>query len=1179
MDYQAERLGLIVEAAEQSMDIVQRFSNDPIDAGNIQTASGPIKNLKQVSADIKSDGETVIGVAVAELIDELKTETSVSALIDGLTDTAALAEESAAQARLAADYVNAAGKIYDSTVLGLASTVPGQYFNIPAAGSSEYLILYKNEGGVAVEKKRYPSSEVVSVLASKSRFTYYENALYGSGYEGGKFTGAVVTPSKAAVSVVSNAIWAAVGVQKALRIELIAAWPEFMTKALYDANVLVDQMASIALSPATPANFHAGDTINFRMLYRSNTAAACALVIIKADGSYDSIAGGEPGRIALANTNGAISEISFSVVANSATVNQAIISPRIFGGDAQVFSIGDYIEVVDMVMQKSPINKGFNYKHPTKDNLLEQTAALASSLAAKSKFIYYTNALYATGYEGGKFTGVAATPAKATVGLVSNATWAAIGVRKALRIELISAWPEVTTKALYDANVLADKMASIALSAATPADFHAGDTVNFRMLYRSNKAAACALIIFRADGSYDSIAGGSIGAKVLPNTNGAISEISFSAVASSANASQAIIGPRIFGMDGQTFTAGDYIEVVDMVMQNSPIDMGVNYKHPTKDNLLEQTAELASSLAVKSKFIYYTNTLYATGYEGGKFTGVAYTPAKATVGLVSNATWAAIGVRKALRIELILAWPEVTTKALYDANVLADKMASIALSAATPADFHAGDTINFRMLYRSNKAATCALIIFRADGSYDSTAGGSVSAKVLPNTNGAISEISFSVVASSANARQAIIGPRIFGSDRQTFAAGDYIEVVDMVMQLMPIDSGVTYRHPTKDDVLRYVSAPAGKNIFDKNKVVPGKQVSGTGAITASATSSLSPYVYVAGLRSITVSGLQNNPNDGRYYAFYAEDKTTVISAGHYLRAGLNSGVIEVPNESFWFLISTKRVNTSPDENDAVQIERGRMATAYAGYVEGFNGIDSVYFVAPPPLGNASSAKSFMLFGDSITTMGTWSAGGVFTDLGRRPWPKIAKDLLPMGSLVNYAKSGAAYRDRAWVEDWQKLSYQVTKALEFSTVADVIVVACGTNDGIDDLGDYSVAMGKATLDDLDRTKFYEAIRWAFWSISLNWPKAVYFAATPIQRASPAPEVLEPLYTAIKKMAARYNFILIDATAESGIIRDFEVASAPGRYLTDGLHPNDEGHIKMAELFSRKIGEVINWCSS
>lgn len=151
MDYQAERLGLIVEAAEQSMDIVQRFSNDPIGAGNIQTASGPIKNLKQVSADITSDGQLAIGVAVTELIAELKTETSVSALIDGLTDSAVVASNNAAIAVVAAEHANATGKIYDSTAIGLVSTANGQYFSVPSPDNLENLILYKNNAGVALD--------------------------------------------------------------------------------------------------------------------------------------------------------------------------------------------------------------------------------------------------------------------------------------------------------------------------------------------------------------------------------------------------------------------------------------------------------------------------------------------------------------------------------------------------------------------------------------------------------------------------------------------------------------------------------------------------------------------------------------------------------------------------------------------------------------------------------------------------------------------------------------------------------------------------------------------------------------------------------------------------------------------------------------------------------------------
>lgn len=164
MDYQAERLGLIVDLAEQSMDIVQRFSNDPIGAENIQTASGPIKNLKQVSADIKSDGQSAIDVAVTELIDTLKTETSVNALIGGLTDTAAVAAENAARAVVAADSATATGKIYASTALGLADTAVDRYFSVPSPNDSEYLILYQNNAGIAVEKKRYPSVMRVNEL-------------------------------------------------------------------------------------------------------------------------------------------------------------------------------------------------------------------------------------------------------------------------------------------------------------------------------------------------------------------------------------------------------------------------------------------------------------------------------------------------------------------------------------------------------------------------------------------------------------------------------------------------------------------------------------------------------------------------------------------------------------------------------------------------------------------------------------------------------------------------------------------------------------------------------------------------------------------------------------------------------------------------------------------------------
>jgi len=188
MDYQAERLGLIVDLAEQSMDIVQRFSNDPIEAASIQTATGPIKNLKQVSADIKSDGEAAIDVAVTELIETLKTDTSVGALIDGLTDSAALAEASAERSESSASLAAAFNNPFPSTADGLNNTsgsgALNRFFSVPGAGNI-LATAYRNDAGSAVKIGEAPSAKSVNDLAEDYRATLTKGDAKRSLYWGG----------------------------------------------------------------------------------------------------------------------------------------------------------------------------------------------------------------------------------------------------------------------------------------------------------------------------------------------------------------------------------------------------------------------------------------------------------------------------------------------------------------------------------------------------------------------------------------------------------------------------------------------------------------------------------------------------------------------------------------------------------------------------------------------------------------------------------------------------------------------------------------------------------------------------------------------------------------------------------------------------------------------------------
>lgn len=124
------------------------------------------------------------------------------------------------------------------------------------------------------------------------------------------------------------------------------------------------------------------------------------------------------------------------------------------------------------------------------------------------------------------------------------------------------------------------------------------------------------------------------------------------------------------------------------------------------------------------------------------------------------------------------------------------------------------------------------------------------------------------------------------------------------------------------------------------------------------------------------------------------------------------------------------------------------------------------------------------------------------------------------------------------------------------------------------MGDYTTAMSKSSLAELDRTNLYEALRWCLWTIQSHkpWENAIKFVSLPIQRADYEP--IQSLQEAITKMAKRYGFIVIDANNESQVIREFEVWGAEGRDLYDGLHPNSNGQKKLAEMYARHLINAV-----
>ncbi|KXY80139.1 SGNH/GDSL hydrolase family protein [Bacillus cereus group sp. MYBK12-2] len=369
-----------------------------------------------------------------------------------------------------------------------------------------------------------------------------------------------------------------------------------------------------------------------------------------------------------------------------------------------------------------------------------------------------------------------------------------------------------------------------------------------------------------------------------------------------------------------------------------------------------------------------------------------------------------------------------------------------------------------------------------------------------------------------------------------------------------------------------------GKNLFNKEKITQGYEVYGDGNLKKESNSMVSDYILVKGLDNIYISGLTKYESGFERYCYFYDVHKVPIGTKLGLSNSLIEGRFPVPQNASYFVMSIYQRKTSPEtiNLDTIQIEKGMSKTSYEPYKQGVVQIKG-YDLAPSSSIETSSIKTkgkrLLIFGDSITETATVSDDGADYKEGTRSnWAAFTKYDLQVSQMWNYAKSGATYKDReingTTVVPRQLISTQINTAIANNRPGDIIVVSMGTNDGASNLGSYETAMSKSTLDDLDRTKLYEVIRWALWKIRTHYPNAFCYVATPIQRVSH--EQPQELLDAITKMAKRYNFIIIDAHNESGIVRDFEVQNGQGRYLYDGLHPSVNGQELMAKLYSRVI---------
>ena len=142
--------------------------------------------------------------------------------------------------------------------------------------------------------------------------------------------------------------------------------------------------------------------------------------------------------------------------------------------------------------------------------------------------------------------------------------------------------------------------------------------------------------------------------------------------------------------------------------------------------------------------------------------------------------------------------------------------------------------------------------------------------------------------------------------------------------------------------------------------------------------------------------------------------------------------------------------------------------------------------------------------------------------------------------------------------------------------ADMVVIFGGVND---------FSHGDAPMGDMnERTEdsFYGACHVLVQKIKARYPAAVIVMMTPLHRSKlPDPlfndagvrqvGTLEDYVNAIRQVAAHYGAAVVNLYADCPI--DPEIAEQKEKYMPDGVHPNDAGHVLIADALQKVLKEL------
>ena len=205
--------------------------------------------------------------------------------------------------------------------------------------------------------------------------------------------------------------------------------------------------------------------------------------------------------------------------------------------------------------------------------------------------------------------------------------------------------------------------------------------------------------------------------------------------------------------------------------------------------------------------------------------------------------------------------------------------------------------------------------------------------------------------------------------------------------------------------------------------------------------------------------------------------------------------------------------------------------------------------------------KKINFLGDSITE-------GVGCTDATKTYHQLMKEKYGLSDARNYGIGGTRLAKQVKPSENARhdLDFPM-RAAEMDKDADAIVIFGGTND----FGHGDAPIG--TPSDRTPETFYGALHYLYTYLMTEYPSANIFVCTPLHRQTEnnpdmKGKILSDYADMIKEVARYYSLPVIDLFANYGVQPSIQPQRE--KFMPDGLHPNDNGHILLCERIANFI---------